>query len=174
MGNLQQKKQVVESLVEKFQKANGCYFLDFEKMNVESTTKLRRLFQEKGIEYKVAKNTLVEIALEQVGLMHPTSDFLKGNTGLAFGYDDPTIPAKVLKPILDKEDKPKFKAAIIEGVFYDKDQLKTLATLPSKADLIAGILGSLGSPVSGIIGSINAVMRDVASLIEEVAKKQSA
>lgn len=174
MGNLQQKKQVVESLVEKFQKANGCYFLDFEKMNVESTTKLRRLFHEKGIEYKVAKNTLVEIALEQVGLIQPTSDFLKGNTGVAFGYDDPTIPAKVLKPILDKEDKPKFKAAIIEGVFYDKDQLKTLAALPSKADLIAGILGSLDSPVSGIIGSINAVMRDVASLIEEVAKKQSA
>lgn len=174
MGNLQQKKQVVESLVEKFQKANGCYFLDFEKMNVESTTKLRRLFHEKGIEYKVAKNTLVEIALEQVGLIQPTSDFLRGNTGLAFGYDDPTIPAKVLKPILDKEDKPKFKAAIIEGVFYDKDQLKTLAALPSKADMIAGILGSLDSPVSGIIGSINAVMRDVASLIEEVAKKQSA
>lgn len=174
MGNLQQKKQVVESLVEKFQKANSCYFLDFEKMNVESTTKLRRLFHEKGIEYKVAKNTLVEIALEKVGLIQPTSDFLKGNTGLAFGYDDPTIPAKVLKPILDKEDKPKFKAAIIEGVFYEKDQLKTLAALPSKADLIAGILGSLDSPVSGIIGSINAVMRDVASLIEEVAKKQSA
>ncbi len=174
MGNLQQKKQVVESLVEKFQKSNGCYFLDFEKMNVESTTKLRRLFHEKGIEYKVAKNTLVEIALEQAGLKQTKTDFLKGNTGIAFGYDDPTVPAKVLKPILDKEDKPKFKAAIIEGVFYGNDQLKTLASLPSKADLIAGILGSLDAPVSGIVGSINAVMRDVASLIEEVAKKQSA
>ncbi len=174
MGNLQQKKEIVETLVEKFQKASGCYFLDFEKMDVESTTRLRRQFFEKGIEYKVAKNTLIEIALEQAGLKQPKTDFLKGNTGIAFGYDDPTVPAKVLKPILDKEDKPKFKAAIVEGVFYGQDQLKTLATLPSKADMIAGILGSLNSPVSGIVGSINAVMRDLASLIEEVAKKRSA
>lgn len=174
MGNLQQKKEIVESLVEKFQKASGFYFLDFEKMDVESTTRLRRLFFEKGIEYKVAKNTLIEIALEKAGLKQIKTDFLKGNTGVAFGYDDPTVPAKVLKPILEKEERPKFKSAIVEGVYYDQDQLKTLASLPSKADMIAGILGSLNSPVSGIVGSINSVIRDLASLIEEVAKKRSA
>lgn len=173
MGNLEQKKKIVEALVEKFQKANGYYFLDFNKMNMEETTRLRRLFFEKGIDYKVAKNTLIEIAMEQTGLKPSNTDFLKGNTGIAFGYDDPTLPAKVLKPILEKEERPKFKAAIIEGVYYGQDQLKTLASLPSKADLVAGILGSLNSPASGIVGAINAVMRDLASIIEEVAKKQN-
>ncbi|MGB9702281.1 MAG: 50S ribosomal protein L10 [Candidatus Kapaibacteriota bacterium] len=173
MSNLEQKKQEVGELKEKFQKANGCYFLNFSSMDVASTAKLRKLFHEKGIEYRVAKNTLIWLALNEAGMQGLDRNFLNGNTGIAFGYDDPTVPAKVLKPILDKEDKPKFKAAIVEGVFYGSDQFKTLASLPSKTDMIAGILGSLNSPISGIVGSLNAVMRDLASVIEEVAKKNN-
>ena len=65
------------------------------------------------------------------------------------------------------------KAAVIEGVFYDGSQLKAVAALLSKPEVMAAIIGSLESPISGIVGSINAVMRDAASLIEEVAKKQA-
>jgi large subunit ribosomal protein L10 len=75
--------------------------------------------------------------------------------------------------LFDKSQKPRLKAAVIEGVFYDGSQLKTIAALPSKPDIISGIIGSLHSPISGIVGSINAVMRDVAYLVEEVAKKQA-
>lgn len=174
MNNLEQKKQVVGELVEKFRKANGLYFLNFEKMNVESTTKLRGLFHKEGIDYNVAKNTLIWRALNEAGFEGLDESFLKGNTGIAYGSDDPLAPAKILKPILDKSDKPQFKAAIVEGVFYDASSLKILASLPTKSELIAGILGSLNSPVSGIVGSINAVMRDLASVIEEAAKKRSA
>lgn len=174
MGNLVEKKQIVAELKEKFEKASGYFFIDFEKMNVAEINNLRRLFIEKQIEYRVAKNTLIEIALEEVGLKFDDRNFMKGSTGIAFSYDDPLSPAKVLKPILDKSEKPKFKAAIVERVFYGQDKLKTLASLPTKAELIAGILGSLDSPISGIVGSINAVIRDLASVIEESAKKRSA
>jgi large subunit ribosomal protein L10 len=174
MGNLVEKKQVVAELKEKFEKASGYYFIDFEKMNVVEVNNLRKLFIEKQIEYRVAKNTLIEIALEEVGMKFDDTSFIKGSTGIAFSYGDPLAPAKVLKPILDKSEKPKFKAAVVEGEFYAQDQLKTLASLPTKAELIAGILGSLNSPISGIVGSINAVMRDLASVIEESAKKRSA
>lgn len=174
MNNLEPKKQVVGELVEKFRNANGIYFLNFEKMNVESISNLRGLFRKEGIDYKVAKNTLIWRALVEAGYDSLDESFLRGNTGIAFGSDDPLVPAKLLKPILDKSDKPQFKAAIVEGVFYDSNSLKTLAGLPSKSELIAGILGSLNSPISGIVGSINAVMRDLASVIEEAAKKRSA
>ncbi len=174
MGNLVEKKQIVAELREKFEKASGYFFIDFEKMNVAEINNLRRLFVEKQVEYRVAKNTLIEIALEEIGMKFYDRSFIQGSTGIAFSYGDPLTPAKVLKPILDKSEKPKFKAAIVEGVFYGPDQLKTLASLPTKAELIAGILGSLNAPISGIVGSINAVMRDLASVIEESAKKRSA
>ena len=174
MNNLEPKKQVVGELVEKFRKANGIYFINFEGMNVESIANLRVTFRKEQVDYLVAKNTLIWRALNEAGFEGLDESFLKGNTGIAFGNDDPLVPAKILKPILDKSDKPQFKAAIVEGVFYDANSLKTLASLPSKSDLIAGILGSLNSPISGIVGSINAVMRDLASVIEEAAKKRSA
>lgn len=174
MNNLEPKKQVVGELVEKFRNANGAYFINFESMNVESISNLRGLFRKEGIDYKVAKNTLIWRALQEAGYEGLDDSFLKGTTGIAFANEDPLVPAKVLKTILDKSEKPKFKAAIVEGEFYDSNSLKKLASLPSKSDLIAGILGSLNSPISGIVGSLNAVMRDLASVIEEAAKKRSA
>jgi large subunit ribosomal protein L10 len=174
MNNLEPKKQIVGELVERFRNANGIYFLNFERMDVESISNLRGLFRKEGVEYKVAKNTLIWRALQEAGFEGLEESFLKGNTGIAFGNNDPLVPAKILKPILDKSEKPQFKAAIVEGVYYDSTTLKTLASLPSKSDLIAGILGSLDSPITGIVGSINAVMRDLASVIEEAAKKRSA
>jgi large subunit ribosomal protein L10 len=143
-------------------------------MNVASTVNLRLLFHKEGIDYLVAKNTLIWRALNEAGFEGLDESFLRGNTGIAFGNDDPLVPAKILKPILDKSDKPQFKAAIVEGVFYDAKSLDILASLPTKSELIAGILGSLHAPITGIVGSINAVMRDLASVIEEAAKKRSA
>lgn len=173
MISLESKKQKLEELSAKFRKAQGLYFMDFSSMNVAEINSLRKKFRESGVEYRVAKNTLIWRAIEEQGISNLDESFLKGNTSIAFAYDDPLIPAKILKQILDKAEKPKFKAAIVEKVFYDGTQLKVLGSLPSKAELIAGIMGSLNSPISGIVGSLNSLFRDLGSVIEEVAKKQN-
>ena len=95
-------------------------------------------------------------------------------TAIAFGYEDAVAPGKVIKKIYDKIDKPKFKGAVIEGQFFGENDLKKVASLPSREDMIAAIVGSLNAPASGIVGSISAVIRDLASVIDEVAKKQNA
>ena len=109
-----------------------------------------------------------------------------GPTGIAFGYNDPVSPSKVLKEFIDKhDDKPRFKGAAIEGQFYDETKLEKITKLPTREDMIAGIIGSLhapvtgiarslGSPTEGIVRSLEAVTRDLASVIEQVAKKQNA
>ena len=173
MINLETKKQILAELNEKFSKAQALYFMDFSSMNVAEINTLRKKFRDSGVEYKVAKNTLIWRAIEEQGIGDLDEKFLKGNTSVALAYDDPLVPAKILKQILDKEEKPKFKAAIVEKVFYDSSKLKMLGTLPSKAELIAGILGSLESPISGVVGTFNSIFRDIASLVEEVAKKQN-
>lgn len=173
MINKERKQQIVEELVELLEKANGVFLVDFTAMSVAETYRFRKAIHEKNLVYRVAKNTLIERAAEKTGHFTIPAENLFGQTGLVISYDDPTAPAKVIKEFFDKGEKPRLKVAFIENQFYAGTELKTIAALPTRADLIAGILGSLNAPASGIVGAINAVMRDVASLIEEVAKKQN-
>ncbi len=173
MITIQKKRETVAALTEKFKRASGFYLVDFMGMKVDFSIRFRRELRKKGIDYQVAKNTLIKRALVEVGdFKIPEVIFTKA-TGVVFAYDDPVAPAKVIKEISEKTELPKLKAAVIEGQYYDGSQLKLLASLPSKPELISGILGSLDAPISGIVGAINAVLRDVAYLVEEVAKKQA-
>lgn len=170
----EQKSEIVRGLVEKLNISNSVYLLDFQGMTVFESIALRKQLKEKGIEFKVAKNTLILRALKEVPKHNLPESVFFGMTGMALSYDDPLAPAKIIKQLFDKTEKPKFKAASVEGQFFDEKQLNLLASLPSKNELIASILGSINAPASGIVGSINAILRDVAYLVEEVAKKQHA
>lgn len=172
----EKKREVVKELSEIMEGASGFYSVDFTGLNVDKTIQLRRQFKEAGVHYRVAKNTLIKRALDEVGGYEEVIPRLVGQTGMAVGYDDPAAPARVLKKFLDdnKSEIPTMNFCVIEGVVYEGDKLKQVAAMPSRQDIMASIVGSLQAPISGIVGSINAVMRDLASVIEEVAKKQAA
>ncbi len=173
MISLSQKKQQVEELVEMLKDATGVYLVNYRAMSVEETNAFRTTLRAADIKYRVAKNTLIRKALEQVeGLSFPPEK-LKEQSGLIITNGDPTVPSKIIKKAFDKNEKPVLKAALLDGQYFDGADLNKIASLPSKEDMIAAIMGSLNAPASGIVGSINAVIRDVASLIEEVAKKQN-
>ena len=170
----QQKKIIVSELVERFKRAEAFYLVDFNTMTVLEAMRLRREFKKNKIEYRVAKNTLIRFAVKEVhGDILPGGK-LFGPTGIVFGYDDAIAPVRIIKEQFEKFNKPALKLAVIGDQVFDGSKLKELAALPSKKEIMAGIVGSLNAPVSGIVGAINAVMRDVASLVEEVAKKQAA
>lgn len=169
----ERKQQIVDELVELLKNATGVYLVDFTSMKVAETNKFRKELYNKNLIYRVAKNTLIERAIDQIGYFSIPSGVLVGQTGVVISNDDPTVPAKVISVFSEKTEKPKLKAAFVEGQFYPGKDLKVIASLPSRAELVASILGSLNAPASGIVGAINAVMRDVASLVEEVAKKQN-
>lgn len=168
------KQEQVASLVERFKQANCVYLINFQGMSVEETIDFRRKLKAKNIDIQVAKNTLVQIAAKEVGGFDIPENLYFGQTAVIFTSSNPSDPAKIIKESFDKTEKPVFKAAIVEGVVYDGTKLKELATLPTREDMIAGIVGSLHAPISGIVGSVNAVMRDLAYVIEEAAKKQNA
>lgn len=169
-----EKKQVtVEQLIEKFRNANGFYFLNYSGMSVKDLESLRNEMKKLSVEMKVAKNTLLRKAIDEVGNLPVADEQLIGATAVVFGYEDALAPAKKLKEIIEKAKLPVFKGAVIEGQAFDSKGLAALAALPSKPEIMAGIIGSINAPISGIVGAINAVMRDLASLVEEVAKKQN-
>jgi len=173
MVSLEQKKEIVENLIPKLEKATGIYFVDFGGMDVAQANEFRAQLREVESEYFVVKNTLIRKALENIEGKEIPADKLKGHSGIVLAYEDPTVPSKIIKKAFDEDEKPVLKAALLDGQFFDGSQLKQIVALPSKEDMIAGIMGSLTAPASGIAGSLGAVIRDIASLIEEVAKKQN-
>jgi large subunit ribosomal protein L10 len=172
--NRSEKEAIIAELSEKASRAVALYFADFSKLTVAEETELRREFRKSGVEYTVAKNTLVRKALEQVSGYDAVLDRLVGPTGIAFSYDDPGAPARVIKKYQDKTGKFQLKAAVLEHKVYDSTHLGQLASLPSRKEVVASILGSLQSPASGIVGAINAVVRDLVSVIDAIEKKKAA
>lgn len=170
----EKKREVVATLVEKISQATSLYFVDFTGMSVAMDYKFRGELKGKDVTIQVAKNTLILRALAEVGGYEVQESQLFGQTALIFGASDPIAPAKIIKQFFDKGQKPALKLAIIEGQMYDGSQLKQVAELPTREELISQIIGSVHAPISGIVGSVGAVMRDVAMLVEEVAKKQAA
>lgn len=170
----ERKQQQVAEIAQLLEGATGIYSIDFTGLTVAEAIRLRREFRKAGVAYKVAKNTLIKRAIADNENFSAVAERFVGQTGIAVGYDDPAMPARVLKEFIDpKVEIPKLNFAVLETTFFEGSQLKELAAMPSRLDIMASIVGSLQAPIQGIVGSINAVMRDLASVIEEVARKQA-
>jgi large subunit ribosomal protein L10 len=172
------KQEIIDEIKELMNSSSALYLTDFTGMTVEEVDGLRSEFFKSNIKYKVVKNTLALRALRDsekfASFEDKFKDILVGPTGIVFAVEDPVAPAKILKKSFTKMEKPKFKSAVVDNQFYGSDKLNELASLLSKEELISGILSSLNSPASGIVGVLNAVIRDLSSVIEEVAKKKAA
>ena len=176
--NKEQKAESVREIKELIESSEAMYFTDFAGLTVEEVNELRQDFYKSDLKYKVVKNTLTSRALKESekysSHLEKLDEILHGPTSIVFAYKNPVAPAKILKKFADKLDRPKLKLAIVENEVYDSKQLNTLASLPSKEEIISSILGSLDSPASGIVGSINATMRDLFSVIADVGCKNAA
>ena len=161
---IEMKKGVVAEIAEKLQKSASCVVVDYKGLKVEELTELRTKFREAGIDYKVYKNTLVRRAAAEVGNMAQFDDVnLVGTNAIAFGYEDPVAPAKIVNDFAKTHPKIELKMGFVEGEFYDAENIKKLAEIPSRDELIAKLLGSLKAPVSNFV-----------YLVDAIAKKQEA
>ncbi len=167
------KKEIVAELTQLLDGASGVYSIDFTGLSVAQAIRLRRQFKEAGVRYKVAKNTLMKRALQDAGGYEHVIDRFVGQSGVAVGYDDPASPARVLNDFIDpKTEIPKLNFALIEREIHEGDKLKQIAAMPTRKEILAAIVGSIAAPSTGIVGAINAVMRDIITLVERVAEKQ--
>jgi large subunit ribosomal protein L10 len=172
--NRNEKSEIISEIKELLESSTAIYLTDYRGINVEDVSELRNQFRNEGVRYKVFKNTLVKRALDEAGKYEKIADHLTGMTGFAFASTNPLAPAKIINKYFSDKEKLSLKACYVEVEYFDGTQLKTLATLPTKNELIAGILGSINSPVSGIAGAINAVFRDLVSVVDQISQRQAA
>ncbi|MBX7108173.1 MAG: 50S ribosomal protein L10 [Chitinophagales bacterium] len=149
------KKVAIAELTERFSKATNFYLADASNLNVEQINKLRRICFKQGVEFKVAKNTLIRKALESIGTGYDgLFDALHGPTSVMFS-ETGSIPAKVIKEFRKTGDKPVLKAAFIDSAIYIGDNnLDELSKLKTKHELIGEIIGLLQSPAKNVIGAL--------------------
>ncbi|MGB5528460.1 MAG: 50S ribosomal protein L10 [Ignavibacteriaceae bacterium] len=172
--NRNEKSEIISEIKELLESSSAIYLTDYSGINVEDISNIRNQFRNEGVRYKVFKNTLVKRALDEAGKFEKIADHLTGMTGFAFALTNPLAPAKIINKYFGDKEKLALKACYVEGDYFEGSQLKTLATLPTKNELIASILGSINAPVSGIVGSINAVMRDLVSVVDQISQRQAA
>lgn len=169
-----EKEQIVADVVGLIAGTSGMFFTDFSGLTVDQMTDLRREFRKAGVQYRVAKNTLIRKALEQVGGYDGLRDRLVGPTGVAFAYDDPVAPARIIQKFAEKNSKLSLKVCVIEQQVYDGSALADIARMPTRKDMMAAIVGSIQSPLAGVPTVINALMRDLVSVVGEIEKKKAA
>ncbi|SUZ71935.1 uncharacterized protein METZ01_LOCUS24789 [marine metagenome] len=161
----------VKELSVKLDKAKAIYFTDYLGLDVVSVTKLRKNFVEKDVEFTVAKNTLIKLAAKEVGISG-IDEFLEGPTAIAFGYDDPTGPARVIKEFLKDFDKPSVKGMIFDGEIFTSDQFDKIANLPSKEQLLSKLVGMLNSPMSKLSSVLNSSVSGLLGRLTQLNSKK--
>jgi len=154
--NRQLKEAKVLEIKEKMEKAQGIIFAKYQGLTVEQDTELRKTLREAGVEYKVYKNTLTALAAKELGFGDIES-VLEGPLSVAFGYEDPTAPARILNDFAKDHKKLELKGGIVQGEIFDTAKVEQLAKIPPKEVLIAKLLGSFKAPVSNLAYLLNAV-----------------
>ena len=159
-------------LTEKLDKAKAVYFTDFLGLDVSSITELRSEFFKASIEFKVAKNTLLKLAAENINL-EGLDDFLVGSTAIAISYDEPTAPAKVLKKFTEDHEKPDVKAILFDGEVLDGSEYLKFATLPTKDELLTKLVLMLNSPITILARTLSASMTNFVNGLNNLKNTKS-
>jgi large subunit ribosomal protein L10 len=171
----EQKQGMVTTLAAQVAKAETIYITDFTGLNVAHITELRRRLRAVGVEYVVVKNTLAKRALtesqrQEGGL----EEYLAGPTALALAGADPLGAAKVLTDFAKEFEKPAIKIGLVEGKPVTSAQVKSLAALPSKQQLLAQLGGALQAPMAGFLGVMNGLLYAMVGALEALKEQRAA
>lgn len=142
-----QKQIIIGEIKDKFERAESAVVIDYMGITVAEADEMRKKLREAEVDYTVYKNTLVKRAIEGTKY-EALGEILEGPSGFAFSYDDATAPARVLNDARKAYKKMEFKGGIIEGEYYDKENIEKIAAIPSRDTLISKFMGSIQSPIA--------------------------
>ena len=173
MNAKEKKAQIVAELKDKFENSSSAVLIDYRGITVAEATAMREECRSAGVVYKIYKNTLTERAVKELGY-EDLIPYLKGPTAIAFGVDDPVAPAKLLSDTIKKLKKMEFKVGVVEGKVIDVDGIKELASLPSREELLAKMLGSMNAPITGLAMVLSGTIRSLLYALKAVEEQKSA
>ncbi|EPR68794.1 50S ribosomal protein L10 [Cyclobacterium qasimii] len=175
------KKSIIDELTEKLKSTPHFYIADASGFSVAQVNGFRKMCFDKGLEYKVYKNTLIRKALENLETDYSefAENALKGFSGILFSSEVGNLPAKVIidyrKKVATKDKKPWFKGASIEGAqFLGEENLEMLSKLKSREELIGEVISLLQSPATNVVSALQSGKNILAGLVKTLAEKEEA
>ncbi len=160
MAKVELKKPVVDEISELLDGAQSAVVVDYRGLTVEEDTKLRKELREAGVTYKVYKNTMINFAIKGTDF-ETLAPHLEGPTAIAVSKTDATAPARILYNFAKTAEALELKAGVVEGIYYDGEKIKDIASIPSREELLSKLLGSIQSPITNF-----------ARVIKQIAEKQ--
>lgn len=173
------KQAIVAELKDQLTSAKGVVLTGYKGLTVAQDTELRRELRANGVTYHVVKNTMLRLAAKDAGI-EGLDSHLEGTTAFAFSAEDAVAPAKVICDFMKKNKLEEagiltVKVGMVEGKVIDEKEVKALASLPSREELIAKLLGSMNAPISNTVNVLQGVIRNAVYVLDAVrAQKASA
>ncbi|AOM84572.1 50S ribosomal protein L10 [Salisediminibacterium beveridgei] len=153
---IKKKEQVVDEIKTKFEDSQSTIVVDYRGLNVSEITELRKQLREAGVDFKVYKNSMVRRATEATNLSE-LDEHLTGPTAIAFSNEDVVAPAKILHGFAKDHSALELKAGVVEGKVTGLEEIRALATLPSRDGLISMFLNVLQAPIRNFALATKAV-----------------
>ena len=170
----EQKAEQVELLVEKLKKVKVAVLTDYRGLKVSQMQELRGKLRTGNVEYRVVKNTIARRAADSAGYAALESE-LKGPIAIAFGYDDLSLPARLINEFVRTTRlKVEVVGGLVEGRVFNRDQIKQLADLPSREVLLAQLLGTLQAPVGQLVGIMQTPVQQLVGVLNAYKSKLEA
>jgi large subunit ribosomal protein L10 len=167
------KVKFVEELNDKFSRAKAIYFTDYKGMDVETVNNLRSEFFKNEIDYKVAKKTLTRRAAKQAGYDN-IDELIDGQMAIAFTYDDPVIPAKLITKFIEDNEMESLKitGCIFEEEYFGKDKVDQIKDLPTREELLSKFVATLNAPMAKLVRTLNASMVNFVNILKSLKDKK--
>ena len=149
MAKVELKQPIIQEIAGYLDGAQSAVLVDYRGLTVDQDTKLRKELREAGITYKVYKNRMIKFAIKGTEFEALEAD-LEGPTAIAISKDDATAPARILSKFAKTAPALELKSGVVEGGYYDTEQIKVVANIPGRDELISKLLGSLQSPIANL------------------------
>lgn len=167
-----QKEEVVSELAHGFQTAKGVVFVDFTGLKVKDATTLRHQARAAGVDYFVAKKTLIDLAAKSAGYEVSVKK-MSGDVAVAFGEQDEIAAAKLLATIGKENTAVKILGGFLNGRLIDATEVKFLAALPSKEQLLTQLVGTLQAPIAGFVNVLAGNLRGLLNALTAIKEQKS-
>ncbi len=163
------KVELLKNLREKISKARVLVLTDFRGLTMEQLNDLRQMLYDKNVEFRVVKNRITKRALKEEE-QDTLDELLVGPTGIAFGYDDPVEPIKLLVEFRKNQEILQLKGGLMEGTKLDVAKLEQIAKLPTINEMYGRIVGSLKSPLLNVVWRLKSATGKLAWALKAVAE----
>lgn len=172
MQTKEQKQNIVNDLESKIEKQKSIVFMDFSGVKVKDLAQFRDKLKEEGNEMKVAKKSLMTIALKNKGV-ELDSKRLNGEVAMVFGYEDEIAPSRMVHQFSKENQKAKILGGFLENKFYEMADVIRLAELPSKQQLLGMLAGTLSAPASNLVSVLSGNARKLVMALSQIRDKKA-